>query len=202
MDTFLIFVFVFGIFGWCIWKLLNYTRNTIGENSPLKVVRVYQIQDWQYFLKLENLVIYYILPLGFLFTNAAFTVVSSDISLPLTRLLLFSLSLMVFSACALYLILDINHWKCVRNVTLETNPTAHELYLHFPDHMLTLREGEIERIIVTSNEAKMRFSYQTYFLKNGEQFILSDKMPGVEVIHEYFKKIPTEYRHERFPYIK
>ncbi|MEO6281790.1 MAG: hypothetical protein ABIN80_19370 [Dyadobacter sp.] len=202
MDTFLIFVFVFGIFGWCIWKLLNYTKNTIGDNSPLKVVRVYQISELGYFLKLENLIIYYILPLGFMFIKAAFTVVSSDISLPLTRLLLFGLSSMVFSACALYLILDINHWKYVRNVTLETNPTAHELYLHFPDYTLTLRDGDIERVIITSNEAKMRISYLTYFLKNGEQFILSDRTPGIEVIHEYFKKILIEYRKERFPYIK
>jgi hypothetical protein len=79
MNTFLIFVFVFGLFGWCLWQLLSFTKNTIGENSPLKVVREYQ---------------------------------------------------------------------------------------------------------------------------TGDQSILSDKMPGIEVIHEYFKKIPTEYRQERFPYIK
>jgi hypothetical protein len=202
MDTFLIFVFVFGIFGWCIWKLLNYTRNTIGENSPLKVVRVYQISELGYFLKFENLFIYYLAGAGLLITKASFSIHTSVFDLVLTRLLIFSFGLLMLSACAFYLILNINHWKYVRNITLETDPTAHELYLHFPDHTLTLREGDIEMVVITSNEAKMRFSYLTYFLKNGEQFILSDKMPGVEVIHEYFKKIPIEYRHERFPYIK
>jgi hypothetical protein len=202
MDTFLIFVFVFGIFGWCIWKLLKFTKNTIGENSPLKVVRVYQIAELQYFLKLENLLIYYISPLGFLFTKVAFTVVSSDISMPLTRLLLFSMGLMFFLACGLYLILDINHWKYTRNVTLETNPATYELDLRFEDQTLTIREGDLEKIVVASNEGKIRFTYFTYYLKNGDHFILSDRMPGNWVIGEYFKNIPLEYRHERFPYIK
>jgi hypothetical protein len=202
MDTFLIFVFVFGIFGWCIWKLLNYTKNTIGENSPLKVVRVYQIQDWQYFLKFDNLFIYYMLLPGLMFTRVAFTVVSSDIPLPLTRLLLFGLGFAVLLACALYLRLDINHWKHSRNIVLETNPAEHELNLSLPDREFTIRDGDLEKIVVASSEGKIRFTYFTYFFKNGDHFVLSDRMPGNWVISEYFKKIPLEYRHERFPYIK
>ncbi|WAC10729.1 hypothetical protein [Dyadobacter pollutisoli] len=202
MDTFLIFVFVFGIFAWCIWKLLNYTKNTIGKNSPLKVVRVYQIQEWQYFLKFENLFIYYLLGAGLLITKASFSIYTSEFNLFLTRLLIFSLGSVMLFACAFYLILDTNHWKYVRNIRLETDPVTHELDLHFPDHTLTIRDGDIEKVVVASNEAKLRFSYMTYFLKNGEQFILSDRMPGIEVIHEYFKKIPIEYHKERFPYIK
>lgn len=202
MNTFLIFVFVFGIFGWCIWKLLNFTKNTIGDNSPLKVVRVYQIPEWRYFLKFENLFIYYILVFGLFMMKASFSIHTSELNLTLTRLLVFCFGLFFLSVCTVHLSLDINHWKYVRNIIIETNPVDHELNLHFPDHTLILRDGDIEKVLITANEAKMRFGYMTYFLKNGGQFILSDKMPGIEVIHEYFKKIPIEYRKERFPYIK
>lgn len=202
MNTFLIFLFVFGLFGWCIWKLLNFTKNTIGDNSPLKVVRVYQIAEWQYFMKFESLFIYYMLVFGLLMMKASFFIHTSVLNLFLSRLLIFGFGLAMLAVCFLYLTLDINYWKYTRDIILETNPVDHELNLHFPDRTVILRDGDIEKVLITSNEVKMRFSYMTYFLKNGDQFILSDKMPGIEVIQEYFKKIPVEYRKERFPYIK
>ena len=202
MDTFLIFAFVFGIFGWCIWRLLNYTRDTIGENSPLKVVRVYQISEWQYFLRIENLIIYYGLVISLLISKAAFSIVTSEINIYLTRFLIFCIGMIPFVACIFVLILDINHWKSIRNVILETNPDEHALTLYFPDRSITIRNGDLEKVIVTSNEARARITYMTYLLKNGQRFVLSDKMPGIEVILEYFKKTPVEYRKEAFPYIK
>lgn len=202
MNTFLIFFFVFGIFAWCIWKLLNYTRNTIGENSPLKVVRVYQIGEWQYFLKFENLVFYYMLVIGFLTAKAAFSILTSDINLALTRILIFIFGLIPMAGSVFYFVLDFNHWENIRNVILTTNPVAHELELTFPHGTLLLRDGDLEKVVITYNEAKLRFSYLTYYLKDGRQFTLSDRMPGIEVIQEYFRKIPTEYCKKGFPYIK
>lgn len=201
MDTFLIFAFVFGISGWGIWRLLIYTRDTIGENSPLKVVRVYQIAEWQYFLKFENLFIYYLLGASLLILKAAFSTFTSEINLALTRLILFAFGMIPLGACVFFLILDINHWKSIRNVILETDPEAHELHLYFPYQTITIRNGDLEKVIVTSNEARARITYMTYFLKNGQRFVLSDKMPGIEVILEYFKKTPIEYRKDAFPYI-
>lgn len=202
MDTFLIFAFVFGISGWGIWRLLIYTRDTIGTNSPLKVVRVYQIAEWQYFLKIENLATYYLLGISLLLLQSAFSAVISEMSIALGHLIMFCFGIIPFALCVFYMILDINHWKSIRNVILETNPAEHALTLYFPDHSITIRDGDLEKVIVTSNEAKARFCYITYFLKNGQKFILSDKMPGIEVILEYFKKIPIEHRKEAFPYIK
>ncbi|MPR33831.1 hypothetical protein [Salmonirosea aquatica] len=50
MGTLLIFLFIFGLFAWGIWRLLRLTRDTVGGNSPLKVRRVYQVSKRGYFM--------------------------------------------------------------------------------------------------------------------------------------------------------
>ena len=55
MGTLVLFLFIFGLFGWGIWRLLRLTRDTVGENSPLKVQRVYQVSKWGYFLGFEGI---------------------------------------------------------------------------------------------------------------------------------------------------
>jgi len=204
MDTFLIFLFVFGLFGWCIHKLLIFTSDTVGSNSPLKVIRVYQISAWSYFTKFDNLFIYYLLPVaGFMFYLGLNAVFHPDVNYPLAaRIGIFGVSLLMLAIPIQYLILDINHWAYTENVTIRSNPGQHEIDIRFDDQTITLRNGDIERIEMFSNNSKIRISYHTYHLQNGDHFILSDRMPGAWIIREYFKKVPVEYYTKRFPYIK
>ena len=203
MDTFLIFFFVFGIFGWCIWKLLLYTKDTIGENSPLKVSRFYQISEWSYFTKFDNLAIYYFTVLGLMFFKLLFTlkVALNDPHPWIGYVVVMIFSLVMLSLAAFYMNLDLNHWKYTKNVTLTTDPEAREINLTFSENILKIKEGDIQKVVITQNQAKIRFCYHTYYLRNGNHFILSDRMPGNWVIQEFFKKIPVEYQYKSFPYI-
>ena len=203
MDTFFIFFFVFGIFVWCIWQLLSYTRNTIGGNSPLKVTRVYQISELAYFTKLDNLFSYSFLVLGLMFFKLIFTLrTAPDSANPwMGYLVAITFGFIFLTIGIFYLILDLNHWKYTEDVILTTHPELHELELTFSDITLRIKDGDIQRVVVIQNQAKIRFCYHTYFLQNGDHFILSDRMPGNWVIHEFFKKIPVEYHYKSFPYI-
>ena len=203
MDTFVIFSCVFGLFALCMWGLLLYTKNTVGSNSPLKVVRVYQIQDWQYFTKLDTLLSCYAIYVSFFGLKVtATTEISPSENYPwLIYLILVLLPIILLGMGIFSLTLTWNHWKYTKGVVLTTNPELHELNLNFAGHQLILRDGDLEKIVVVSNASKLRFCYYTYYLTNGGHFSLSEKMPGIWVIQEYFKKVPVESRHDWYPYI-
>ena len=184
--------------------MLIYTKNTIGENSPLKVKRTYQITVWQYFSRFNPLAAYYFVTMGFVILKMIFV---TEIPLPenyrlLIYLILICTGLLFFFSGIYSLIIQVNHWKYTNGVVLITNPKAGELHLKFSHTDLTLQEGDLKKIVTVSNlSQKMRFCYVTYYLKNGDHFILSENMPGIWVIREYFKKVPVEYVYHRFPYI-
>lgn len=204
MHTLIIFLIIFASFGWVMWGLLRFTRNTIGENSPLKVSRVYRIAARPYFLKFENFFAVFCIVFGlFLFRVVLTSRMGADITFPeLTRGVLLVVAALFAALGVVILSIDLNHWKYVNGVVLETFPEEHELEITLTETKLRLKEGDIVRVLITSNDAKMRISFMTYYLTNGDYFILSDKMPGVWVIHEYFKKIPAEYKHKVFPFIE
>lgn len=140
---------------------------------------------------------------SFLFRAGLTATIAPDVHYPV----LARTTILLGSACSVglgifILSLDLNHWKYVNGVVIETFPEEHELEITFTDVTLRLKDGDIERVLITSNDGKMRVAYMTYYLSSGDHFILSDKMPGTWVIHEYFKKIPTEYRKTQFPFIR
>lgn len=203
METLIIFLIIFVPFGWVMWRLLRFTKNTIGTNSPMKVKRIYHMKARPYFLKFDNFFAFFCIVFALLmFWSITRARMAPDITYPVlarTSLLL-GMAALAGLGVTVFLV-DLNHWKYVGGVVLETFPEEHELEITFPNTKLRLKEGDIVRVLITSNEAKMRISFMTYYLANGAHFILSDKMPGVWVIHEYFKKIPVEYKHKVFPFI-
>jgi hypothetical protein len=203
METVIIFLGVFLPVGWGICQLVKHTRDTIGTNSPMKVKRIYRISGWAYFLTFDNAMFVAFGGMGFMLLTGAFiSHFVPETNAIIGRIFLFSVGAIIIGISLGTLLIHINHWKYTDGVIMETFPDEHELELTFGDSKLRLKEGDITRVLVTSNNgAKMPITYTTYFLANGDHFILSYKMPGTWVVKEYFKKIPTEYKYKRFPFI-
>jgi len=203
MDTFSVFLFVFGIFGWCIWKLLEFTKDTIGENSPLKVERIYQTTAFQYFATLENGLIYYMVIQAGMFFRLLFRmeVHGSQHLAWLSYLLVFIVFAMLLFLVVLYLWLLVNHWKYTENVVISTYPESHEIEINLDGRIVKLKKDNVDRIRIVRTNTKLNFSYLTYYLTDGDFLVLSDRMDGSWVIQEYFKNAPVKYEVKRFPYI-
>ena len=205
MSTLLLFLFIFGLFGWGIWRLLRYTRDTVGDNSPLKVQRVYKVSKRRYFMGFYGIVIFVsvvqAIALLFVFVRVPLTTELPTHPLFL-YLLLFLVLAIVIGMGVLALALLLNHWPYARGVSITTNPTDHSLEIKLPDRVLTLREGDIERIEAVVNKARMGSSYRIYYLADSDRFLLPDRVPGLNVIYEYFPKIPFSATHSYFGFIK
>ncbi len=98
--------------------------------------------------------------------------------------------------------LQINHWPYVRGRIIATNPANHSLEITFHNKVLIVRDGDIVRIEGVYSKSKVGYSYSTYYLDNGTSFILSGRIPGQEVIQEYFPKIPFSGSYSQFGFIK
>lgn len=203
-DSLLLIAFLFGIFGLVIWRLLRYSENTVGKYSPLKISRSYQIIAFQYFTKFDNLFFYYIGLSGLYLLSKVLDTFSPSVYLYDWRnpasLIFISLLMLGFSAWYLYL--DLIYWHHTKNISVTYQPEEKIIEIDFPDKTYTLRDGDIDHIEMITNGAKMQFGYYIYSLTNGESFILTDRMPGVWAIREYFKKIPFKMTLKGFPLIK
>ncbi|MCF2445255.1 hypothetical protein L0657_14900 [Dyadobacter sp. CY345] len=203
-DSLLLISIFFGIFGWAIWQLLRYSENTVGKYSPLKISRSYEISAFQYFTKFDNLFFYYI-GLGGLYLLSkvpdTFTTSVYLFDWRNSASIIF-ISLLFLSLPSFYLYLDINYWYRTKNIKLIYYPESKIVEIDFPEKIYTLGEGDIKHIEVISSGGKIQFGYSIYSLKNGESFILTDRVPGTWAIREYFKKILVKFTEKRFPLIK
>jgi len=203
MDTLLIFLFIFGLFGWSIWRLLRLTRDTVGENSPLKVQRVYQVSKRRYFLGFFGIMGFISLVQGIAFLFVIIRVPpTTDLVHPVfLHFLLFLIFIANTGLGVLAFALLLNHWPYVRGVSITTNPSDHSLEIRLHDRVLTLREGDIERIEAVVHKARIGSSYRIYYLANGDRFLLPDRVRW-DIIDEYFPKIPFSGTYSHFGFIK
>lgn len=203
MGTLFLFIFIFGLFGWGIWRLLRLTRDTVGENSPLKVQRVYQVSKRRYFMGFFGIMGFLSLVLGIVFLIRIVKVPpSTDLFHPIfLYLLLFLILAGVTGIGVLAFALLLNHWPYAQGVSITTNPTDHSLEIRLRDQVLTLREGDIKRIEAVVHKARMGSSYRIYYLVSGDRFLLPDRIRW-DIIDEYFPKIPFSATYSHFGFIK
>lgn len=202
-GSFLIFAFIFGIFGWAIWGLLKYTDDTVGKHSPFKISRSYKITAFQYFTRFENWAMYYIGLTGFYCLirvpyASSHSAYSFDWRITTALILI---SLVMIAPFIVYLYLDLNYWQFTKSVRITYHPDEKTVEIYFPEKTYLIQEGDIKNIETLSSGGKIRFGYSIYSLMNGDSFILTDRTPGTWAIQEYFKKIPSQWTEKRFPVI-
>jgi hypothetical protein len=204
MDAFLLFFFIFGIAGFCIWRLLIFSKERYGTNAPLKMARTYKITGWEYFTRIDNLVMLPFPIMAILFLRLIFTmeVKVEAGQVWLVYLVMASVLLMLFYISAYHIILNLNYWQFTKDASITTSPDDHTLFIDIQGKEFVIREGDIEKVLMVANSSKLYFSYFKYYLTNGDTFTLTDRTPGIWAIGDYFKRIPVEYEYKLFPFIK
>ncbi|WP_141110453.1 hypothetical protein [Dyadobacter psychrophilus] len=110
----------------------------------------------------------------------------------IARTILLVMSFVFLCLAAVILVIDLNHWPYARGVVITTFPDEHELDIKLPDATLRIREGDIRKVSIYHNNAKLQQGFVQFHLNNGGSFLLSFRTEGLEVIQEYFKGIPVE----------
>lgn len=201
MGTLLIFLIVFLPVGWGLWRLLRFTRDTIGTHSPLKVQRIYRTTTWSFFRVFDYLFVIMALTMGVVLIYAVLFSSFSMSNPNLARAVFLIMSLVVLCLGIVVPIVDINHWKYAHNVEITTFPEEHEVEITLPDRVLRLRNGDLDNIRSFSNDAKLQLGFTEFYLTNGDLFTLSHRTEGLWVIEEYFKGVPVVHVTRHIPLI-
>ncbi|WP_439557032.1 hypothetical protein [Dyadobacter sp.] len=201
METLIVFSMTFIPMGLAIWRMIRLTRDTIGTNSPLKVVRIYKTTAWSYFASFDSLFILY----GFFGSGLVISaVLFARFSTPNPELGCIIMSLIAFVLLGLgsaVLAVNLNHWHHVRGAVITTFPEKHELKIEVGGTMFHLKDGDLIKISFQRNEGKLQLGFARYYLASGDSFVLSNKNSGMWVVQEYFKRVPIEYKERYLPFI-
>jgi uncharacterized membrane protein YesL len=202
MGTLLVFLIVFLPMGLLIWRMLRFTRDTVGTNSPLTVQRIYQTTFRSFFVRIDSLLVAVCLVMGLVMINAALFATFSGTGSVIARTMLLIVSLVILGLAAVILAVDFNHWPYARGVVITTFPEEHELEIQLPDATLRLSEGDIRKISLYRNNGKLQLGFAQFQLNDGDTFLLPFNTEGLGVIQEYFKGIPVEEHVRQIPLIR
>lgn len=207
MGTVLLFLFIFGLFGWGIWRLLRLTRDTVGENSPLKVQRTYYVSAREYFTRLD-MVLNYCFYLGFplILYLLVRTALLNLIGEPL-YIVLFVFSILVFlylHGAYRLLCLDMNYWEHTREKTLFFDPVDYSITVVAPNRTLHIKQGDVLLIESYYSDIRPYTTYNYYRLKlnNDDEIILTNRSKGLWALFEYCRAVPHKHFKQRFPLIR
>jgi len=188
--------------GWLIWRMIRFTRDTIGTNSPMKVQRIYRTTAQSFFFRSEYLFVLMGLIMFGVTMHAVFFARFSTPYPEIGRAVVFLLSLASLAVPGMIVSVDLNHWPYSRGVVITSLPDVHQLEIELSDAVVVLKEGDISRIEIFHNNRKLQLGFAIFYLTSGSHFILPFKTEGMWVIQEYFKGLPVEYFDRLVPLIR
>jgi hypothetical protein len=116
---------------------------------------------------------------------------------------LISVLVLLSAFTAIYIhVLNINHWKNLRNLAITFDPEFRRLWIEKDGQEYFIEENSILDVeIFSTGNYKMPFEYYKLNLADGRSLYLAGKGKGVSAIFEYFKKIHAKHIRRRLPLI-
>lgn len=197
MVTLLPFLLMIGA---VVWGGINSSKETY---QVLYKPATFTNSPWRHFVSIDMVISLTFLVTGYTMSKLLLIngVTSSALPMWLTYLFLSGIIILFLFLGVHVFILTINYWTYTQDISIQFEPNSKTIYVGSGTHEYVLKEDSIESIDLFSNEAKMSFGYWQFKLKNGEQFVLTDRTRGVYGIFEYFKKVPITTHKTFFPFI-
>lgn len=210
MNAILIFATVFLPVGWFIYRMIRYTAKTVGDESPLATVVTYKIEDWDYFIRFDFLV------LGLLtWVSLYMMYVMLFMAIPTATAYwhwLICLGCLASSFYGLWYVvlifrLDWQYWLITRGKTVTLNPADKSLEIATSDETVCFTVAEVDVVEkhgpgLNSGKLVAGYRYFIFKLKDGRWIYLNHNKSYLDfAIDDYFKTVPIQYVPHKIPWI-
>ncbi|MBO0950495.1 hypothetical protein [Fibrella forsythiae] len=204
MIVFLTFAGIFLVFGWLNYRMIRYTKDSVGADSPLERVVVYQYNEWD-FLK---------------WTNTPALLLVSIVCVWICWLLLTNLDtatkpwhylltgfVLLISAGAFYLLyrtsrLEEQFWTIINDTSLTLDPVTKSITVHRAGTSTVLTAATVAHFeIHRTGSSKSSYCHYRFFDHSGQTTLFFDYSKGLQfAIDTYFKGVPIEWIEHKFPF--
>ena len=198
MGTFVLFAVPFSLLGWFIYTMLRYTNESVGEESPLKTVVVYQYDEWD-FLKWTNTPVMTFLCMMQVW---ACWVALSNIGTA-TNIWHYVLTISCVVLCVAYFYLlnklfsiEKRFWTIINDTSLVLDPATKSITVQRSGTSTVLTASSITLIEmhVIGQSSKVSYHYFRFVDHDGDFTLFYDYGKGLRfAIDEYFKDVPVKW---------
>jgi hypothetical protein len=205
METFFILLaIVFVPFIWFIIRMLRYTDETIGENSPLYKTRMYQVSAWDYFVKFDKVGWAVCAIMMLTLSKIMIDVAVNQEPLAWLFVLTFAAASVLFGS---FFYVDWQYWSITRHVAITLDPTQPSIIVDSPTTYSVLTPQNVTHIehhLKKSSNSKDPLGGYGYFLfytESGQAVQVNNNFfVHIEFLERFFKYIPSTVVMHRMPW--
>ncbi len=198
------------IFGWFMYRLIRFSRESTGDHSPLEKQVTYQTTEWQYFTRFDLLstVFLGLLLLSLLYFTFAYMLPEAE------KVWHYTIAIGLVGVCgwALYYIwiwfrLNNQYWQLTRDVSVTLDPTDKCVSLQYPDYIVSFTAADLTLVELVGigfigSKLFSGFTYWRFHLTDGLVVCLNHNSSFLTHIREvYFGQVPFRYDGKRIPWI-
>ncbi len=204
MGTFLLLAGVFSVFGWFIYRLIRYSNESVGADSPLERAVVYQYSEWG-FLSWRQTPLIAPIPL-FLIWVCWILLTSLDTA---TTSWHYVLAFCMPALCAglfyllnKLLLLEDKFSTIIDSTAIELDPATKSITVHRAG-TATVLTADTVALIESHTTAQGKFAYYHFRFvgHDGRDTYFYDYGKGLRfAIEAYFKGVPMTWVEHKFPF--
>ncbi|GAB4005501.1 hypothetical protein GCM10028808_05430 [Spirosoma migulaei] len=206
-NALILLAIIFIPFIWFIYKMIRYTDDTIGENSPLYRERTYEIQIEQYFVTFYKLLLVFTVVMMLILTKMLISIALNQHDPLVFMAALLFLGFAVYVLFVFYV--DWHYWTITRNVQLTLNPFQPSIHIDSPDQLATLTPDSIDRIELhlrksdNPKEPLYGYGYYLFYQKDGTAVRINNIFftHYAEFLERFFSHTPRQIIRHRIPWI-
>jgi hypothetical protein len=207
----LLITFVFlSFFFFLIRGLINFSRKSTGDKSPLSQRVTYQITAWQYFTRFDflSLIILVAMILALLCTLFVKALPAAKTGWHYLALLsFFSTNVWFLYYLRICFRLNDQYGQLTRDVIVTLDPADKRMTIESPEETVSFVASdiqEIERIGAGFNSSKMvsGYEYWRFTLIDGYvAYLNANSSYLTNVLEVYFPRVPTTYHARQIPWV-
>ncbi len=202
MGTFLLFASVFLVFGWFTYRMIRYTRDSVGTDSPLERAVVYRYSEWDFLSWRQTPLIVSIS----LFLVWIFWVLLANLNTatsPWQYVIVFSM----LALCAGYFyllnklfLLEEQLWTIIRDTSLTLDPAMQSITVHRSGTSTVLTASTVA-LIESHITGRSTYHHFRFVDHTGRDTFFYDYGKGLGfAIEAYFKAVPMKWVEHKFPF--
>lgn len=205
-NFFLLFTIIFVPFAWFLYRALRYTKETIGEDSPLYTEQTYHFSAYSYFCKFYKVLLAIVLA-EMLFLIDVMTRAAVNQQEPL--IFLFVLLFVAFAGfLGFFFYFDWQYWTITRNILITLNPLLPGIVVASPrvDRVLTpenvLRIEHHVKKITSAKDPLGGYGYFLFYTRDGQVTLVNDVfLIHVEFLKRFFSTVPSGIIYHKLPWV-